>query len=176
MSLIRPDLARLIARWREVILALCLVAAGLWLVWLGGWVLGPLGFALAALGLAWARHAHARLRFARAVGAPGVVELDEAQLAYLGPETGAVLSLDEAEDLRLLSLGGRRMWRLRQADGQAMLIPVDAAGADRLFDAFASLPGLDPTALSDALATFGEGTDEIRMIWRRGGQRALGRG
>lgn len=175
MNLIRPELARQIHRWREVILALLLAAGGLWLLWLGGWVLGPLGVAILALGLAWARHAHARLRFARAVAAPGVVELDEAQLAYLGPETGAVLSLDEAVDLRLLTVGGRRMWRLRQADGQAMLIPVDAAGAERLFDAFASLPGLDPTTLADAVARFGDGPDEMRMIWRRGGRGALGK-
>lgn len=176
MSLIRPALAKTLTRWREVILALLLAAAGLWLVWLGGWVLGPLGLALAALGLGWARHAHARLRFSGAVAAPGVVELDEAQLAYLGPETGAVLSLDEAVDLRLISVGGRRMWRLRQADGQAMLVPVDAAGADRLFDAFTSLPGLNPTALSDALAGFGGRGDEMRVIWRRDGRTALGKG
>ena len=64
----------------------------------------------------------------------------------------------------MIRLRGNRLWRLKQADGQALLIPVAAAGADRLFDAFATLPGMDTQALVAAL----EGTGEDRVVWRRG--------
>ncbi|MEI2687828.1 MAG: hypothetical protein V9G14_17530 [Cypionkella sp.] len=84
-----------------------------------------------------------RIRFAQDIDAPGVVEVDEAQIGYLGPEAGGFVSIVELVELRLLTLRGRRLWRLKQADGQALLIPVDAAGAERLFDAFATLPGMD---------------------------------
>jgi hypothetical protein len=53
---------------------------------------------------------------------------------------------------------------LKQSDGQALLIPVSAAGADRLFDAFASLPGMD----SQALVTAAGGRAGDGVIWRRG--------
>jgi hypothetical protein len=49
----------------------------------------------------------------------------------------ALRSLDELVEIRLLAMRGRRMWRLKQTDGQALLIPVDAEGAEKLFDVFA---------------------------------------
>ena len=74
------------------------------------------------------------------------------------------------------------MWRLKQADGQALLIPVDAKGAGRLFDAFANLPGMDtadliaalePSALpSQAALTLAA---ETRVIWRRAGKGVVAR-
>ena len=168
--MIRPEVLNLLRRANEVILAALLVAFGLWLIWLGGYLLTPVGMALSALGLSWAVLALRRLRFAQGSDAPGVVEVDEGQVGYLGPTAGGYVSLPE--------LGGRRMWRLKQADGQAVLIPVDAAGAERLFDAFSSLPGMDSGALVQALtpAAHSAGqtlpaqqTPEIKVIWRRQG-------
>jgi len=176
MTLIRPEVSNLIWRAREVIWAGLVVALGLWLVALGGYVLIPLGLLVAGIGLVLATTALRRMRFAQATGAPGVVELDEAQVGYLGPEIGGFLSLQELVELRLLVLRGRRMWRLKQADGQALLIPVDAQGADRLYDAFAALPGMDTGALVAALepgALPGDGAltlaAQTRVVWRRAG-------
>lgn len=178
MGLIRPELSDAIWRFREVIWAGMVVGAGAWLVNLGGWLLTPLGLVLGVVGGVLAVMAWRRARFAQTTAAPGVVELDEAQVAYLGPGNGGFLSLQELVELRLLTLRGRRLWRLKQADGQALLIPVDAKGADRLFDAFATLPGMDTAALVDALGpgrgqasgTSLSATAEARVIWRRGGQ------
>ena len=151
MSLIRPDLSAAIWRGREAIAALCVMLFGLWMVWLGGYLLIPLGCCVMAVGAAWAVQAWRRLHFAQAIAAPGMVEVDEAQIGYLGPDAGGFVGLPDLVELRFLSIGGRRMWRLKQADGQALLVPVDAAGAERLFDAFASLPGMDARALVAAL-------------------------
>lgn len=180
MEIIRPEAAAMLLRYREVIWAAMVVALGFWLIWLGGYLLTPIGLAVVAVGAGLVLTALRRVRFRQAVEAPGVVELDEGQIGYLGPETGGFVSLPELIELRLLVLRGRRLWRLKQADGQALLIPVDAAGADRLFDAFASLPGMDTAALVAALEP-GENRGETalslaaetRVIWRRPGKGAV---
>ena len=177
MQLIRPEVTDLIWRAREVIWAGLVVALGLWLIALGGYLLIPIGGVVGGVGLVLAVTAFRRMRFQQDVTAPGIVELDEAQVGYLGPELGGFLSLHELVELRILSLRGRRLWRLKQADGQALLIPVDAKGAERLYDAFAGLPGMDTAALVAALepsalpaAAALTLAAETRVIWRRAGK------
>ncbi len=177
MTLIRPEVTDLIWRAREVIWGGMVVVLGLWLISLGGYLLIPVGLIIGGVGLVLATTAFRRMRFAQGVHAPGIVELDEAQIGYLAPELGGFLSLEELVELRILSLRGRRLWRLKQADGQALLIPVDAKGADRLYDAFAGLPGMDTAALVAALEPSALPTGaaltlaaETRVIWRRSGK------
>ncbi len=153
MPVIRPRLTAMLNRWREVIAAGGLGATGLWLIWLGGFLLGPVGALILVLAAFWGITAWRRMRFAQEVAAPGVVEVDEGQVGYLGPSFGGFVALPDLVEVRLVTMYGRRLWRLKQADGQALLIPVDAAGAERLFDAFGSLPGMDMAALLAALET-----------------------
>ena len=127
--MIRPEVTALAQRYREMIAAAIPAVLGLWLVRLGGLLLAPIGTVMIALSVAWAVMAWRRIRFAQPTEAPGVVEVDEAQIGYLGPTSGGFFSIVELVELRLLTLRGRRLWRLKQADGQALLIPVDAAGA-----------------------------------------------
>ncbi|MDP3961234.1 MAG: hypothetical protein Q8Q26_14450 [Pseudorhodobacter sp.] len=185
-ALIRPEVGAALRRWREVIAAVAVGAVGLWLMRLGGWVLTPAGVGLLALAFGLAVLALRRLRFWHGVAAPGVVEVVEGQISYFGPESGGFVALPEVIELRLVVLHGRRNWRLKQGDGQALLIPVAAAGAAQLFDAFASLPGLDSQALvaaldggaaaarGRALAAGGHDASVIGpVIWRRAPRPAL---
>ncbi len=162
--MIRADVRAALWRAREAIAAGGLGLFGLWLMALGGYVLLPLGGMLAVLAVLWAVQALRRMRFVQDVDAPGVVEVDEGQVGYLGPSFGGYVALPDLVELRLIVIHGKRLWRLRQEDGQALLIPVSATGAERLFDAFATLPGLDSQALVAALA---EGAG-ARVVWRRG--------
>ena len=189
--MIRPELRATLYRWREAIYAGWMVLLGLWLVRLGGLILIPAGLALVALGLGWAIAAWRRMRFAQETQAPGLIEVDEGQVGYLGPTFGGYISLPDLVELRLMTLNGRRLWRLRQVDGQALLIPVDAAGSERLFDAFAVLPGIDMSAVVAALHNeappHGETqarspriapvdltiASQSRLIWRRAGSAGL---
>lgn len=170
---IRPEVLTLLRRYGEAVGAAVIVGAGLWLMALGGYILIPLGLTVGGIGAVLTVTALRRARFAQTIAAPGIVELDEGQVGYLAPELGGFLSLAELVEIRLLSLRGKRVWRLKQSDGQALLIPVDAAGADRLFDAFAGLPGMDTQALVAALhpATLHQTNPslaaETRVIWRR---------
>lgn len=169
MTWLRPEVSAALRKGQEVIAAGGVILVGLWLVWLGGYVLVPVGLVVMGVGAILAHMAWRRMRFAQEITAPGLVELDEAQVGYLGPGDGGFLSLEELVELRLMRLNGKRMWRLKQADGQALLIPVEAQGSERLFDAFASLPGMDTRALVAALdpAPGVPGLDETRVIWRR---------
>ncbi len=164
MGLIRDEARDTLLRYREVIAAGATGAVGLWLIWLGGLFLIPVGALILGLGVAWAISALRRLRFSQGVGAPGVVEIDEGQVGYLGPGLGGYVALPDLVELRLIRVYSKRVWRLKQSDGQALLIPVEASGAERLFDAFAVLPGLDSQALVAALEA---PLTEDRVIWRR---------
>jgi hypothetical protein len=151
--MIRPELAARLRLWHESAAAVAVVLAGLWLISLGGWLLQPVGALVAALGAGWLVIALRRLRFARPVEDPGMVDLDEGQIGYFGAGQGlgGYVALEDLAEIRLLSLRGRKHWRLKSRDGAAILIPVAAHGAGVLYDAFASLPGIDMGALAAAL-------------------------
>jgi hypothetical protein len=167
--MIRPELLARFRTWRETAAAAATAAFGLWIASFGGVVFLAAGAIVSAFAAAWGVAALRRRRFAQAVNAPGMVEVDEGRIGYLGPAFGGYVALPDLIELRLLSMGGRRLWRLKQADGQALLIPVDAAGAERLFDAFASLPGMDSAALLAALqaAAGPGGASALRLVWTR---------
>ncbi|QYK41265.1 MAG: hypothetical protein KF887_18155 [Paracoccaceae bacterium] len=180
MSLFRPEALAALRPWREAAAAAAVAALGLRIAAEGGLILVPLGLAVAALGAGWGLYALRRLRFAQDVAAPGVVEVNEGQIAYMGPAFGGYAALPDLVEIRLMTMRGRRLWRLRQTDGEVLLIPVDAAGAERLFDAFAALPGMDTGALVAALnggAAGGRaaaGTalaagPQMQTVWRRAG-------
>ncbi len=178
MIQIRPDLRERMERWSEPALGAAVLALGLWTATRGGWLLAAGGGMVAALGAGWLVLALRRLRFRGQGDAPGLVELDESRITYMGPQIGGSISLDELTEIRLLSLRGRRAWRLRQADGQVLLVPLDAAGAEVLFDAFSSLPGLSSAALVAALAGDSAPSGQSlpardggdRLVWRRQGR------
>lgn len=179
MPLIRPAAIAALTRWREVGFGLGIAAFGLWIFSLGGYVLGPLGMGVIALGAGLALTGWRRLRFAQEVAAPGVVEVVEGEVRFFGPTFGGALSLADLTEIRLMTMRGRRLWRLKQSDGQALLIPIDAAGAAGLYDAFATLPGMDMPALLASLdpaqPTGNTGLSlthqsEMRVIWLRKGR------
>lgn len=177
MSFIRPELLTTLHRWREVIAGAAVALIGLWTATRGGYVLTPLGLAIIALGAGWALTAFRRLRFQQDGEAPGIVRVTEAQIAYYGPRVGGFVGLPELSEIRLLTLRGRRIWKLKQGDGQLIHIPVEADGAEALFDAFATLPGIDMAALVAALGSDAPASDSRvialaehdRLIWARKG-------
>ncbi len=176
MTFIRPELAASLHRWREAIAALALAAVGIWVMSWGGYAYLILGLVLLSTGIGWAVLSSRRLRFAQTGDAPGIVRVTEAQIAYLGPRTGGFIGLPDLAELRLLTLRGRRIWKLRAANGEALHIPVESAGAEALFDAFASLPGMDTATLVAALSAETPTESRVvalnsvdRLIWARSG-------
>ena len=177
MSFVRPEVAAALTAHRETIAAGGVGALGLWLVAAGGGYVPPvLGLILFTFGLVWGLQALRRRRFAQGGEAPGVVRVTEAQIAYLGPRTGGFVGLPDLTEVRLLTLRGRRIWKLRPLEGDALHIPVEAEGAEALFDAFATLPGMDTAALVAALSAEGTTDSKVvalnavdRLLWTRAG-------
>lgn len=163
MSFVRPDLRRRLARWSELAAALAAALAGGLIMRMGGFLFLPVGAVLTLLSLGWALTALRRLSFQREVAAPGLVEVVEGQVGYYGPTFGGMIALADLAELRLSEFHGALQWRLRTVADEVLLIPVDAAGAERLYDAFATLPGIDMAALSAALD---KGAATL-PLWRR---------
>ncbi|MDP2063508.1 MAG: hypothetical protein Q8Q63_10970 [Phaeovulum sp.] len=167
MSMLRPEALAWLVRWRELAAAVAVAALGLWLASRGGYVLLPLGTVLVALGVGWVVIALRRLRFARPATLPGWIEIDEGQLGYYGPGIGGFVALRDLSEIRLLVLRGVPHWRLKQADGQALLIPLAAKGADQLYDAFATLPGIDMARLAAAAGASVSAQPTVQVLWQR---------
>lgn len=164
--MIRPELRAHLIRQREAYVAALALAASLWIGTRGGWVLAAMGLCLAALAAGWLVLALRRARFARPVSDPGVVDLDEGRIGYWGiggSVLGGTMALEDLVEIRLLILKDSQFWRLKSRDGQALLVPVAAAGSEKLFDAFAGLPGIDMGAMAAAL----DRRLTAQSLWRR---------
>lgn len=139
---LRPEVAVLLKRWREVLGVIAVLALGLWIAASPGPVVRGFGYVLAALAGLALIPAIRRARFAGGGTGPGVVQVVEGRVLYMGPVTGGAMSIAELTSLALhRNQAGEAVWVLRDAGGM-LAIPVDAAGADTLFDAFTTLPGL----------------------------------
>lgn len=129
-------------QWREVILGGGLVLFGLWLVLGPGFLLSVPGYAGIIGGAVLVWLGVQRARFRSESGGVGAVQVDEGQVTYFGPLNGGSVSLRELDRLSLERAVFPAHWRLEQPGQPPLMIPVNAAGSEALFDAFATLPGL----------------------------------
>ena len=162
-SIIRPVIQVTLWRWREVLFGLGLMLLALW--W-GVTAFGVLRWVATALGAAGGLLAIAgvqRGRFRLGGDGAGVVQVVEGQLAYFGPDCGGTVAMSE---LAVLSLDKRQRpscWVLRQPGVDDLKIPVDATGAEALFDAFAALPGFQVDVMLERLR---QPAGDRVVIWR----------
>lgn len=167
MSFIRPEARAVLRRWRGALVGLAVLALGLW--WASGHgLMRWLGGGVAVLGLLLLVTAVQRARFRAGRGGPGVVRVDEGEVTYFGPLDGGAVALRDLESLVLDGASRPPVWVLRQAGRPALHIPVNAEGAERLFDAFASLPGLRTGFM---LARMQAPPAQPVVIWRKAGVR-----
>ncbi|GFE50730.1 hypothetical protein So717_24830 [Roseobacter cerasinus] len=169
MTFLRPEAKAQLVRWREVLAGGAMVVLGLW------WLLGPgrllvlPALALLAGGAALVWVGVQRARFRSAGQGPGAVRVDEGQITYFGPLTGGSVALREMTELVLDKTFYPAHWRLTQPGQPDLLIPVNAEGAEALFDAFATLSGLRTERMLNAL----QGADaHAIVIWQRAGEAA----
>ncbi|WP_300059857.1 hypothetical protein [uncultured Roseobacter sp.] len=166
MTFLRPEAKAQLMRWREVLAGGAMMLLGLW------WLIGPgrllvlpaMALLLAGAALCWV--GVQRARFRSAGQGPGAVSVDEGQITYFGPLTGGSVALREMTELTLDKTLYPAHWRLTQPGQPELLIPVNAEGAEALFDAFATLAGLRTERMLHALQ--GPDTHAI-VIWQRAG-------
>lgn len=171
MSFIRPQAKATLWRWREVIVAFGCAVLGLWMVSGPGFLVAIPGYAFILGGLVMGWIGIQRARFRGGDGGAGAVQIDEGQVTYFGPLTGGTVALRELESLTLDGGMYPAHWRLVQRGHAPLLIPVNAAGSDALFDAFATLPGLKTERM---LHTLNAKPHQAVVIWQRGPLRPAG--
>jgi hypothetical protein len=175
MSFVRPELAARFRIWREPIAWGALVAVGGWLAWHGyrriDLLIFVLGLGLAATGLGLLRGALRRLRLHAEQPGEGVVVIDEARIAYLGPRGGGFVDLPAIARVEIVTRphvppDSAHAWVITADDGARLTIPLGAEGAERLLDALSPLPGIDFDAGAAAVAARRAGR---AVVWRRAG-------
>lgn len=161
---LRPEIAAALRRWSEPILALAVVALGFWIAARPGPVVQGFGWVLVLGGAIALLPAVRRARFAASGEGPGIVKVDERRVLYMGPTHGGTVALDELQALSLRRTEeGDLAWVLVEP-GNLLVIPIDARGAEALFDAFTALPGLSAQAILAARDGTGQGTTRL---WSR---------
>ncbi|WP_425099920.1 hypothetical protein [Tropicibacter sp. S64] len=153
--MIRPEAAAALARFREVFIGLAVFAVGLyWGFFTGGGILHWIGFVVLLLGIALAWIGLRRARLYREGGGAGIVEVTERQISYFAPDGGGIVSVDGLRQVRIEVLDLMVVqWVLAGRDG-LLAIPIDAEGANALFDVLSALPGADfETAITAMSAT-----------------------
>jgi hypothetical protein len=164
MSLIRPEARAALIKHRDLIGAGLLAVFGLRWGLIGIGIVPWIGWVLVLIALAWGYVALQRLRFAQGGEGAGVVTIDERRVAYFGPLWGGVQDMDTLRQLDLTPAGlDAAHWTLTGENGDVLSIPVNALGADALFDLFAALPGIRTDSMLSALKS---APDQAVTIWR----------
>lgn len=163
--MIRPEVQATLLRWREVLIALALAGFGLWILSWGGLFYRALGGIVGGLGLGLALSAWRRLRFSQSGTGAGMVEVDEGQVSYFGPQTGGIVGLPDLTRIEMIPMGSARAWRLVPREGAPLTIPTDAQGAEALFDVIVALPGARPQNFLAALS--GAAPTATQVLWHR---------
>ncbi|KAA2314580.1 hypothetical protein DL237_07435 [Pseudooceanicola sediminis] len=165
---VRPQARRAITRWREALLGALVAAVGLWWMLISYGLVFWISAVILIAGLAMTIAGVQRGRFRTLAGGPGVVRIDEGQIGYFGPFTGGAVALSEITCLTLDPTVTPPLWKLSQIGQPDVLIPLNAEGADGLFDVFAALPGISTSKLVAQVQRAVSGQQPAPVvIWQR---------
>nr|WP_319248409.1 hypothetical protein [uncultured Celeribacter sp.] len=161
----RPEVKAALWRWREVIVALGVVALMGWWLSASFGVMRWIALAFLLLAVIFAVAAVQRARFASGRGGFGSVEVDEGVVSYFTPYTGGQVDIAALTSVVLVPAAkGDAHWQL-DAPGQApLVVPLNAFGAEKLFDVFVSLEGLETEKM---LRQIKSTPDQPVVIWRK---------
>lgn len=163
MTFIRPEARAAVAQWREALVGGAVLVLGLW--WASGFgVMKWLGIGLVAVGAVLIVSGLQRGRFRIGKGGPGVVQVDEGEVAYFGPLNGGSVAIRSISRVVLDGRSSPAVWALYQPGQAPLHIPVNAEGSDALFDAFASLEGIRTEHM---LAKLKVTPDQPVVIWAK---------
>jgi hypothetical protein len=164
MSFIRPELKSALWRWRESLAGVVVAAFGLWGAVAGSGIAEMLGYAFAVAGAVLIFAGIQRARFRVGSGGPGLVEVTEGQVTYVGPTEGGTIAIAQ---IALVELDPKARphasWVLTENGQPPLSIPTTAEGAEALFDVFAGLDGIQTERM---LAELARAPGRKVVIWK----------
>lgn len=169
MSFVRPEASDWFMRWREALIGGAIALWGL-NVFLTSFGIGRAAGGLAvALGLALVFTGVRRARRPAVGDGPGVVEVDERQITWFGPNAGGAVSVDALTKVEIRTTAADPFdsdfyWVFHHGEGPPLEVPGDAAGADALFDALSPLSDIDYGGVIRAAANTTAGRV---VVWER---------
>ncbi len=136
----RQEVKDAIWRWREFLIGGIFAVVGVVFIFHGLGFVPTLGIILGVTGALLSYAGIQRARFRLGEGGPGVVRVNEGQIAYYGPFSGGAVSVEGLSKIELDPVPDPAPhWVLRGAESPPLFIPANAEGVDALFDAFASI-------------------------------------
>ncbi|MEO0485624.1 MAG: hypothetical protein AAF092_06905 [Pseudomonadota bacterium] len=166
--MIRPEAQKAISDLREVLIGVALLALGShWVI--NGHTYQPfIGALLGAGGLVALWLGYRRVRFPAGEGGVGMVEVTERQIAYMTGTGGSAIAIDALTRIEVHTSRTGIVWVFTTATGETLRIPGDAAGAEALFEALVSLPGLnyDQAAQAARKASAATAGPDAYLIWQ----------
>ncbi len=152
MAFFRPEIRQAVERFRDAIIGVGISLLGIYWALAASGFMAIVGTSLAVAGALLVFAGIQRGRFRSGSEGPGVVRVDEGQVTYYGPFEGGSLIIDELEKVRFdATTRPRGEWILKNRQGIELRIPVDAEGAETLFDVFTSLEGLQTEKMLSAI-------------------------
>ncbi|MFY0681874.1 MAG: hypothetical protein JXR13_14985 [Thalassovita sp.] len=167
MTLLRPEARETLWQWRDLLVGLALAALGLYWVLGSGGVLRWIGVVVIALSALLIFTGVQRGRFLGNKGASGagIIELNERQLSYMGPDTGVIVPLGAVVRIEIALNGNDALvWKFFTADGDVSEIPSSALGHEKLFDCLSGFPGASYEKVISASSSTQQGQF---VIWRK---------
>jgi len=165
MEFIRPEIRQFIWRYSDALVGVVVSIFGV------GWALSSVGFMVTlgyAVSIAGALLIFAgiqRGRFKADPNGAGVVSIDEGQVTYFGPFDGGSVHVDDLMQVDIdHSEQGEGAWLLLADGAEPLRIPMNAIGADALFDVFNSLDGMRTSQL---LSEVERGAGGHVIVWRQ---------
>ncbi|MDH5798814.1 MAG: hypothetical protein OEZ19_09625 [Paracoccaceae bacterium] len=164
MNLIRREVRQGIWRFHEALLGAVVGLLGLyWAVFTLG-LMAFVGIIVALFGAVLLITGIQRGLFRVGRDGVGVVQVNEGQVIYFGPVDGGSIAVADLVRVDLTKSDvDQRNWALSDRYGAVLLIPVDAEGAEALFDVFSNLGGVRTTNLLSALH---EDLPDQFLIWQ----------
>ena len=162
---LRPEAKAQLWRFRDALMGSGVALLGLYWGLTRFGILSWIGWLMLAGGIVWAVAGLQRARFRQGEDGPGVVQIRERRFAYFGPLDGGVMDVDDLSKLEIdPSSHPAPSWVLTGVGGQRLAIPINAAGAEELFDVFAALPNIQTNVVLDVLSR----TPDARVtVWQR---------
>ena len=152
MAFFRPEVKEAFSRFRDAIAGVAVSLLGVYWALNASGILSIVGTSLAVAGALLVFAGIQRGRFRSGTGGPGVVSVDEGQVTYYGPIEGGSVVISELEKVEFdATARPRAEWVLHDPHIGVLRIPINAEGAEALFDVFSTLDGIQTEKMLAAM-------------------------